>query len=497
MAKLEAGEHLDPTAELSLETVKKRAVSGILTLTGRTFFLQAISLIATFLLTVFLDPAQYGVFFLVSAVINFFAYFSDIGLAAALIQKKEVPSEKDLKTSFSMQQILVTGLILVIFLLTPALQRWYGLSREGVYLLWALGFSLLLSSLKTIPSVLLERRLEFSKLVIPQIVETILFYSVAVYLAWGGFGITSFTVAVLVRSVSGLIIIYILQPWVPNFAFSKGSLRELLKFGLPYQGNTFLAVVKDDGLTAVLGGILGSSGIGFLGWAQKWAQAPLRFFMDAVIKVTFPAFSRMQNHREELSKGVSRSIFFVCLLVFPVLVGLITIAQPLIQVIPKYEKWQPALIALYLFGINTAWAAVTTPLTNVLNAIGKIATTFKLMIMWTSLTWVLVPFLAINFGINGAAFGFAVVGTSSAVAIWIVRKQVKFDLFESGGKPLLAALLMGAAVLFARIFFPVSWVGVVGMILVGVAVYLVSIFVLVGHSIITDTKRIFYAFYKS
>jgi len=89
----ETEESLDPTAEITLETVKERAVKGVVVLTGRTFLLNAISLIATGLLTVFLSPSEFGVFWIVSAIVNFLAYFSDVGLAAALIQKKEKLSD--------------------------------------------------------------------------------------------------------------------------------------------------------------------------------------------------------------------------------------------------------------------------------------------------------------------------------------------------------------------------------------------------------------------
>lgn len=491
-----SGEHLNPTEEITLDVVKRRAVSGVIALTSRTFVLQIIALVATFALTIYLDPGEYGIFFLVSAVINFFAYFSDIGLAAALVQKKEKPSEDDLRTTFTVQQVIVISLIVVIFLATPFIRGYYSLGQDGVYLLWALGLALFLSSLKTIPSVLLERHLDFNKLIIPQIVETLLFNIVAVYLAWQGFGITAFTYAVVVRGFAGLVLIYILKPWTPGLAFSRRSLRGLLKFGLPYQVNTFLAVAKDDGMTAVLGGILGPAGIGLLGWAQKWAFAPLRFFMDQVIKVTFPAYSRMQDNKAELSRAVSRSILFICLLVFPSLLGLLLVAPVLVQIIPKYEKWQPALLALGLFGINAVFASVTTPLTNLLNAMGKIKITFKLMIMWTTLTWALTPFLAIKYGVNGAAAASAIIGTSSIVAILIVRKYVEFDLIGSVGKPFIATAIMGVIIYLVRLTLPAYSITVLSMTVVGVVTYSVLIYLIVGPSILEDAKKVIYAFKK-
>lgn len=482
--------------ELTLELVKSRAVSGILTLTGRTFILQIIALIATFLLTIFLDPSEYGVFFIVTAVVNFFAYFSDIGLAAALVQKKESLKKEDLETTFVVQQTLVLTLAVLVFLLSPIIGRWYHLSSQGVYLLWALGFSLILSSLKTIPSVILERRLDFGKLIIPQIVETLVFNIVVVVMAAKSFGVTSFTVAVLARGVVGLVVIYLIQPWRPGFSFSRSSFSRLMRFGLPYQANSFLAVIKDDGLTAFLGGILGASGMGFLGWAQKWAYAPLRFFMDQVIKVTFPAYSRMQENKEELSRAVTRSIFFVCLFVFPSLVFLVSLAPILTEIVPRYQKWQPALIALTLISLNTAWAAVTTPLTNLLNAIGKITITLRLMIMWTTLSWLIIPLLAISQGVNGASLGFSIVGASSIVAILVSKKYIDISLVESVFKPLASSVVVLIFLLLVKDKMVPSYPWFFALLFAGGIIYSVSTYIIVGPKILADVKKVIHALGK-
>ncbi len=475
----ESVEQLDPTEELNAEGVNSKVKKGILILTIRTFILQAVSFLANvIILPVLLSPAQYGVFFLVSAIINFLTYFSDIGFAAGLIQKKDKPSEKDLKTIFTAQQVMVVGIIVSVLLATPFLKSFYKFDQLAINLLWALAFSLFLSSLKTIPSVLLERKLEFNKLVIPQIFETIIFNLTVVYFAWRGFGVTSFTLGVLLRGITGVIATYIVQPWFPGLLFSTESFKSILKFGIPYQANTFLAMIKDDGMTILLGGILGSSGVGLLGWAQKWAYAPLRFFMDQVIKVTFPAYSRLQDNKEELSKAVSKSIFFICLFVFPSLVLLVLLAPPLTQIIPKYHKWAPALIPLTLICLTSAFAAVTTPLTNMLNAIGKISLTFKFMIMWTALTWALVPFLAYVYGINGAGLGFAIVGVSSIVAMLKSLEFINLNYIEILGKSLIGSIIMGGLILLLRSILPVSFVVVASLGGGGLIFYALLLFIL-------------------
>ena len=482
-------ENSEPTSEITLEAVKARAVRGVAVLTGRTFLLNILSLVAVGFLTVFLDPSDFGVFWIVSAIVNFLAYFSDIGLAAALIQKKEKIEKADLNTTFFVQQVMVVSLLLVLFLVTPFLQSYYAFSNEAKLLLYALGFSLFLSSLKTIPSVLLERELSFGKLVIPQVLENIVYNLTAVFLAWQGWGVRSFTYAVLARGFIGLLAMYYLMPWFPGLIISKKALKKLLTFGLPYQANTLLATIKDDGMTAFLGGILGTSGIGLLGWAQKWAYMPLRLFMDNVLKVTFPAFSRMQEEKEHLVQAVNRSIFFVCFLVFPSVVGLLSLAPLLIIIIPRYEKWEPALIPLAFISINTIFAAATTQLTNLLNAIGKIKTTFKLMIMWTVLTWLFIPYLAVKYSVVGAAFGYAMVGASSIIAIYIVHKIVKFSLYKSVFTPAIASLIMGGFLLVIRSLIPVKIISIWIMVVFGSVIYLTSMYILVGTSVFYDAKR--------
>lgn len=475
--------------EIGIETVKAKSVRGIVVLTGRTFLLQIIGLIAQLFLFAYLGKYEFGVFAIVSAIINFLVYFSDIGLAAALIQKKEKPTEIDLKTTFTIQQILVFLAIIVVVLLTPFFVQKYSLNFDGKMLLYALSVSLVLSSFKSIPSVLLERKLEFVKLVFPQILEQIVYNVVLVIMAMKGFGLASFSVAVLIRGVVGLITIYYLQPWKPGIAFSLDTLKGLFKFGIPYQINTFLATLKDDGMTIVLGSIIGPVGIGILSFAQKIARLPLTFFMDTVTRVTFPAFSRLQDHKSDLERSVTRSIFFICLLVFPSLVGIIILSPILVKVIPRYEQWTPALIPIIFISINFAFAGATTQLTNLLNAIGKIKNTFYLMIMWTILSWIFIPLLAIKFGVVGASIGYSLVGVSSIIAIYVVKKYVNFSIGDSMIKPLIGSIIMGGILILVRKFLDTSINSMLILGLVGVLVYGSSMVSMIGVSLIEDAKK--------
>lgn len=455
-------------AEFSL--VKNKIVGGVFALTTRTFILQIISFGSTLILTVLLTPSVFGVFFVVSALISFLNYFSDIGLAAALIQKKAEPSNQELGTVFTIQQILVGSAVIIGLYFSTSVGRFYNLGHDGELLLQLLLVSFFLSSLKTIPSILLERKLEFNQLVIPQILETAVFYGLAIVLAFKGYGIASFAWAGLARGIVGVVSIYILSPWRITLCLSIPAARELLSFGIPFQANSMLALVKDDLMTVFLGKILQFSEVGYIGWAKKWAEAPLRLIMDSIIRVTFPAYSRLQENKEVLRKAIEKSIFFLALSIFFTTALLVLAIHHLVNLIPKYSKWEPAVFSFYLFSFSSVIASFSSPLVNALNALGKIKITLILMILWTILTWILVPILIVIYGFNGVALAAVVISFTGILPILMLRRVIEFNFLRPIYKPLVSTLVMIVPVYFLLNQYQ-NLTGVIFSLFVGVFIY--------------------------
>ena len=472
--------------EIDIALIKKRSIRGVFALTSRTFVIQVVSLLASFILTIFLSPSVFGVFFVVSAAIAFLSYFSDIGLAAALIQKKESISEEDLKTTFTIQQTLVVIVVVISLLLSGKVGAFYNLGQEGVFLFQALAIAFFFSSLKTIPSIILERSLRFEKLIIPQIVETLFFNIIVVVLAIKGFGIASFTYAVLARGLSGLITIYLISPWKIRLGFSKESASKLLSFGLPFQLNSFLALIKDDLLIVYLGKVLPMAQVGYIGFAQKWAFTPLRLVMDNVIRITFPSFSRLQDEKDVLKKAVEKSIFAASFLIFPSLFGLVILSPYFVNFIPKYLKWEPAILSLGFFSINAALSSVSTPLTNALNAIGKIKVTLYLMVFWTISTWVLTPIFIKMFGFNGVSMASAIIACSVVLVIYLVRRYIRFDVLKVTAYPFLGSVTMAIFIYFLSPIFVKGLASLIFMILLGAVLYFFTMFLLSRKEILSD-----------
>lgn len=476
---------------LDIELIKRKTISGIVTFTFRTFIIQIFTLFSTFILTILLSPKVFGIFYLVSAILNLFIYFSDIGLAAALIQRKEEPEKEDFSTVFFLQQAIIVTLVVLGFLLSHKISVFYKLDAPSLFLFRILIFSLFLSSLKTIPSVILERHLNFTRLVIPQILESITFYTVAIILAFYKFDLSSFTWAVLARGIVGLITIYVVSPWKPSLKFNIRKAKILTSFGVPFQLNSILALLKDDLLTVFIGKILPYSEIGYIGWSQKFAFMPLRFVMDNVIKVTFPSYSRLQHDLTILKQAIEKSIFFVTFLVYPMLAGIMLILPKLVKIIPNYQKWEPAVPLLLLFVLNAAFAAVNTTLTNVMFAMGKPKIILKLMVFWTILSWILTYLLVKILGFQGVALASALVAASTSITIYFVKKEVDVSIFKNIFAPLVSSLIMYGVLRIIDPLIPNSIFGLVIIFFTSIMIYFSLALLILGKKIIEDTQKIF------
>lgn len=433
---------LDNESSTAIEQLKSRSVHGVFSYFLRTFVLQGVGLIALLLLSKFLEPSDFGIYGFVTQIIGLLVFFSDIGLAAVLVQKKEAPSQKEYRAAFTLQQILswLIVAVVILILLSGVLSNKIGSS--GKWILLSLAISFPLATLKTIPSIMLERELNFSKLIIPQIFEQLVFHTIVVLMAWKGFGVIAYAYGVILRSLVGVIVMNILKPWQIGICLEKNIIKNLVSFGIKFQLNDFLARIKDQLFYLAVGWYLPSREFGYITWAKNWSMYPYNLTVQNIMTVTFPTFSRIQEQRDLLKKAIEKSIFSVTLVVFPLLTGMCVFIYSFTQVFADYQKWQPALVSFILFCLSIVWSAVSTPLTNTLNALGQINVTLKLMMFWTILTWLLTPIAMIFYGYNGVALAALAISFTSILSVIYTKKFVNFAFVDQVWRQFLASILM-------------------------------------------------------
>ena len=455
-----------------ISSLKKRTIWSVISLFLQSGYSAVLGLVANLVLTILLSPTIFGIYITVLSLISVLNYFSDIGLAASLIQKKEITDE-DVSTTFTVQQILIITLISLAFFATSSVQHFYQLPKEGVYLFWALLISFFISSLKTIPSIFLERKIQFQKIVLVQMIENSVFYISTIILAVFHFGLLSFAIAVLLRAITGFVVIYSISFWLPTVGISMSSLKKLLSFGVPFQASSFLALFKDDLITLFLGKVLGFQGLGYIGWAKKWAEAPIRIIMDNISRVMFPVIARIQGDKKKVASLVEKILLNQTLLLAPTMIVLVLIMPKLLDLIPKYNKWQPALPLFYLFCISAFLASYSTPFINLFNAMGKVKIPLILMSFWTAANWILTVYLTNLFGFYGFPITQVILALTFVVVVYHAKKMIQINFLGSISKAIISAILTGLVMWALLTYLKTSFPTLSFTILIGGISYLI------------------------
>lgn len=478
--------------DFDLSSIGKKTVAGVIALVSRQFLLSIISFGASLVIFTILSPAEVGVYTAVIAIQRIISFLTDFGFGAALVQKKEAISEDDVTTTFTIQIIVTLCVFVLTFIFLNPIIVYLGLPDSAGFLLLALVFSMFASSFKVIPSILLERKIEFKKLIIPQIIESFVFNIILVTLVLRGFHLTSYAWAFVIASLVSIPFYYLVSPWKIRIGITRAALSHL-KFGLQFQAKNILATIKDDLLTVLLVKFITLPELGYIGFAQRLSFFVYRYVVDSVTKVTFSAYARMQGDKVLLRRGIEKSLFFVSVIMFPVMIGIIIIGPHVIRFIPQWQhKWDPAIFSLVFFSLNAGVSSLSGILVNVLDSNGKVRSTLNLMVMWTALTWILTPLFIYFWGFNGVAVASFLVTLTIIITVNLAKKVVEFDFLKSIYKPLISAALMAVALYLATTMFATSLILLIAISVVSGALYMVILYMLAGAELQRDVMKIIF-----
>ena len=448
--------------------IGRRASQGVLYLLLRYGGVQVAGLIANIILSRLLSPSAFGIYAITLALLVFFAWLSDFGLGAALLQKQTPMTESDLRSVFTVQQAVLGVLVVAVIIAAPALAPAYHLAPGGEWYFRAMAIGAFLASLKTVPNVVLERKLLYGRLTVVEVAEVVLFQMTAVVLAFYGLGAWAFIWAVVVSKAVGMVMTYVLAGWRPAFGLEASALRGLWWFALSFQ-LTWITYLFRDYLIPILGGlVLATVQVGYLNWAFALAGVPGQM-AQVVGRVAFPSYSRLLEDRSRLARAVDTSIRALFVVAIPAHLALIALGRWLVLFVFS-SKWLPALVPLYFLSLYWAGTSITTPLVSVLNAAGRVRATLVLNIVWTIAQVGLSLIFLQWYGYVGIAVAFAIVRGLAVIAVIVmVLPVVPIRLGQAVAVPLALAIVVSAAGYAATLVLPAGIPDLV-LIAVGMAV---------------------------
>ena len=182
----------------SFKSHNKKIISGTIFYAIRQVLVTLIQLISSILILKWLDPVSFGNYSIIALVLGLSQLIADGGFGVYLIQQQSEIIKEDLSEIVSFQFLIY----LIIHITLLCLYSFGYYSEILLYLLFTF-FVIPITILRASNYVWLEKKLEFDKIAIVEVLETVIYSVFTLILAYKGLGIWSFVIAALLKSIFG------------------------------------------------------------------------------------------------------------------------------------------------------------------------------------------------------------------------------------------------------------------------------------------------------
>ncbi len=316
---------------------------------GFRLFTQALSWGITIVIARMLNPEDYGLMEMALVLIAYVELFSELGLGAAIIQRKEI-SQKELSSIFWLSFIVSNALGVVSFALAYPTAWIFGESRiisvtQAMSVLFAVG------GLMIVPFNLLMREFKFKEVGIIECVAVILSGGSMLFMAKAGWGIWTLAAGTILARCVTVALVCSVAKWRPNFYFRFADVRPLLSFGLKVAGSRSLHYIFRKLDRIIVGKMLGVESLGYYTLALTFAEAPTSKFISFITQISFPIFSRLQGDLLKFGDIYVKLTKYIAILMTPIFLGGFFFSREIIAVCLG-EKWIPITSLFSMFCLS-------------------------------------------------------------------------------------------------------------------------------------------------
>lgn len=430
------------------KSLKQQTILGVVWSSVQKFGTLIISFIGNIVLARLLTPSDFGAIGMLMVFIALSETLIDGGFGSALIQKKN-PTNTDYSTIFYWNIILAILLYGILFISAPSIASFYKIPELSDFLK-VLGTILLINSFNIIQSNILTKSLKFNTLAKRDIISISIGTTIAIILAYKGFGVWSLVINYIVTAVIKSILLWTTCAWRPQLIFSFTSFKRLFKFGSYMFLNSLLDKFVFQLQALIIGRSFSVNDLGFYTQAKKIHEIPERSLPSIINQVTFPVFSSIQDNKERIINAVKKTMKVTSFVTFPSMVILIIIADPLIKFLLT-EKWNESIVYFQILCFSGILYSVNNNNLNVMKALGKSDLIFKSAIVKKTIS-ILFIIIGIQFGIKEMVIGYAV-----SIYFWflinsfITGKLTGYGCTQQGkelGINYLLSLIVGVIVYF-------------------------------------------------
>jgi O-antigen/teichoic acid export membrane protein len=429
-----------------MHDLKHKTVRGGFAKLGGQAANSALRLAFLIILTRLLDPADFGLVAMVTAVTGVYGLFSSAGLSSATVQAPTITDEQ-ISTLFWINVLIGAIISLLCFATAPMLVAFYREPR----LFWvsvAMAAGFLFSAAGVQHSALLQRQLRYIALTMIEALSQLAGIVVGIGMAVGGLGYWALVGAAIVPQATSTVCMWLTAAWIPGKPRRRVGVRSLLQFGGTVTLNGLVVYVAYNLEKVLIGRFWGADALGIYGRAYQLINIPTQTLHGALGGVAFPTLSRLQNEPMRLKNYFLKAYFLVVSMTIPITIFAALFADDIVSVILG-SQWVDAAFIFRLLTPTILVFAMIDPTGWLLWSTGQQGRSLRIAMVIVPLV-ITAYVIGLPYGSSGVAFAYSV-----AMMLWVVPHIAwcvhntmisTWDVFRAIGRPFLSGI---AAAVFA------------------------------------------------
>lgn len=437
---------------------------------------QLVQLIVMLVLARILGPHAFGLIGMLAVFIAVSQVFVDSGLSSALIRKLD-RSELDYSTAFYFNIGIALACYALLYFCAPYIAHFYQ-QPELTPLTRVLALVVIINSFGIIQRTKLSIKMDFKTQAKASLIAVTISSLTAFCLAYYNFGVWSLVAQTLVYATFNVIFLNMLHRWLPMLSFSSESFRHLFGFGSKLMLSGLIDSIYQNIYQIVIGKKFNVLDVGYFTQANQLIQTPATTMTAIIQRVTYPMLSSIQNDEQKLNSAYLLTLRLSAVVIFPILFGLGTIADPLIPELLGLE-WKPAALLASILAMGLLLYPIHAINLNYLQVKGRSDLFLKLEIIKKVIITIIL-IITIPYGINAICIGIVI---QSYIALFI-NTYYNGRIGNLSGIIQLKALLpiwliaiaaCSIAWLITHLVTLSTWFSITMTITIAIAIYIISI----------------------
>jgi len=405
------------------DSLSSKIIHGSIWTFATQIFTRALTFTRTIILARLLSPNDFGLMGIAFLALSTLQTFSETGVNAALIYKKENTKEElDVAWTIRFLRSLLIGSIL--FLSAPYIASFFK-NEQATSIIRFIALGQVFYGLSNIAIIRFQKEIEFHKYFLFSICSTIPEVIIAIWAAIVFKSVWALVIGYLAGAIANCIFSYVFCPFKPRFSLSGIHVRGLLGYGKWIWASTIIIFLITQGDDIFVGKFLGAAALGLYQLAYRISNLPATEISHVIARIAFPAYVKVRDDVEKLGRLYWNFFENVFLFSLYTVVLILLFSEHFVLTFLG-SKWKPMISSLKVLAIYGGIRSIGATNGTFYNAIGKPHLDTLIAFFQLLLLVILLSLLGIKYNILG-------VSLSTTISIFCVHFFAFFYIIKFVG----------------------------------------------------------------